>query len=201
MNIVLKVVLSSVIGYLLGSINSSLIIGRFYDIDIRTHGSGNAGVTNTLRTLGKTAALLVLIGDILKGILSCLIGHYIAGETGTIIAGASAIIGHNWPLFFGFKGGKGVLTSFAVVAYIDWKLALLALGAFIIIVSITRYVSLGSMVGAAILPILTILFIRSIEFIIFTIVLGLLVIVKHRSNIERLINGTEAKLGEKTKKM
>ncbi len=201
MKIVLKVIVSAIIGYLLGSINSSLIIGRFYGVDVRKHGSGNAGVTNTLRTLGKTAALLVLIGDMLKGILSCITGHYIAGEPGTIIAGAFAIIGHNWPLYFGFKGGKGVLTSFAVVAYIDWKLALLALVAFIIIVSITRYVSLGSIIGAVILPVSTILFKRSIEFIIFTIALGLLVIVKHRSNIERLINGTEAKLGEKTKKI
>ena len=199
MNTVVSIAVSAVIGYLLGSINSSLIIGRFYGVDVRNHGSGNAGVTNTLRTLGKTAALLVLTGDILKGILSCLIGHYIAGEIGTIAAGAFAIIGHNWPLYFGFKGGKGVLTSFAVIAYIDWKMALIALGAFIIIVSITRYVSLGSIAGAVILPVVTILSVRGIEFIVFTIVLGLLVIIKHRSNIERLIKGTETKLGEKTK--
>lgn len=200
MNTVLKLVLTAVIGYLLGSVNSSLVIGKFYGIDVRTHGSGNAGVTNTLRTLGKTAALLVLVGDVLKGVLSCIIGNYILKDTGTIVAGAFAIIGHNWPLYFGFKGGKGVLTSFSVIAYIDWKLALISLCAFIIIVAITRYVSLGSIVGAITLPIATILFKRSIEVTIFTILLGLLVIIKHRSNIERLINGTEAKLGEKTKK-
>ena len=146
MNIVLKVVLSSVIGYLWGSINSSLIIGRFYDIDIRTHGR-KCRCNQYFEDTWKTAAFLVLIGDILKGFYLVWIGHYIAGETGTIIAGASAIIGHNWPLYFGFKGGKGVLTSFAVVAYIDWKLCIISSGAFIIIVSITRYVSLGSMVG------------------------------------------------------
>lgn len=198
MDTILRIVISTAIGYLLGSINSSLVIGRFYRVDVRKHGSGNAGVTNTLRILGKTAALLVLIGDALKGIISCLVGYYIAGQTGAIVAGGFAIIGHNWPVYFGFKGGKGVLTSFAVMVFIDWKLAIIALGAFIVVVLLTRYVSLGSITGAIILPILAILFNRSIELIVFSIALGFLVIVKHHSNIERLINGTESKLGKKT---
>lgn len=200
MDTILRIIFSSVIGYLFGSINSSLIVGKFYKVDIRDHGSGNAGVTNSLRVLGKTAALLVLVGDILKGILSCVIGHYLLGEIGAISAGTFAIIGHNWPLYFKFKGGKGVLTSFAIIAYMDWRLALLVLGIFVIIVSITRYVSLGSIIGAFLLPFLAIIFKESTLFILFTAALGILVIVRHNSNIKRLLNGTEGRLGEKSQR-
>jgi glycerol-3-phosphate acyltransferase PlsY len=197
MDIVIRLAISAVIGYLSGSINTSLVVSKFYKIDIRKHGSGNAGVTNTLRILGKTAALLVLAGDILKGILACLAGYLVAGETGTIIGGGFSILGHNWPVYFGFKGGKGVLTSFAVMVFIDWKLAMITLGVFLIIVLLTRYVSLGSIVGAVVLPVMAVLLNRDIKNIVFTILLGLLVIVRHRSNIERLVNRTESKLGRK----
>ena len=116
--------LSTLIGYLLGSMNSSLIVGRFYGVDIRKHGSGNAGTTNALRTLGKKAALLVLAGDALKGILAYIAGFLIYdGQLGGMLAGTSAILGHIWPVFFGFKGGKGVLTSLAVLFLIDWPIS------------------------------------------------------------------------------
>lgn len=199
MDMVFKIAGVSFLGYILGSVNSSLVVSKFHKIDIRKHGSGNAGVTNTLRVLGKTAAILVLFGDILKGLISCVIGYYIAGEMGPIFAGISSVAGHNWPLFFKFKGGKGVLTSFAVITYVDWKIALLLLCTFIIIVAITRYVSLGSIVGGATLIVLAIAFKRDIQFIVFAVILGLLIIIKHHSNIKRLINKTESKLGEKTR--
>jgi len=194
---VLKVLISAVAGYLLGSINTSLVVGKFYGTDVRKHGSGNAGATNTLRTLGKTAALFVLIGDILKGILACLIGLMVFGRTGEIIAGSLAIIGHNWPLYFGFRGGKGVLTSFSVLLVIDYKIALLVLLAFIIVTLATRYVSLSSISAAVALPILAIILKRDLGLIVFYALLGLLVIIRHRSNIERLLKGTEPKIGKK----
>ncbi|MDP4182682.1 MAG: glycerol-3-phosphate acyltransferase, partial [Bacillota bacterium] len=105
----LKIILTCVIGYLLGSLNSSLIIGKIYGVDVRKHGSGNAGATNTLRTLGKKAALFVTLGDVFKGIIACLLGYFLLGNDGLMSAGIGAIIGHNWPLYFKFKGGKGVL--------------------------------------------------------------------------------------------
>ncbi|HOJ09914.1 MAG TPA: glycerol-3-phosphate 1-O-acyltransferase PlsY [Clostridiales bacterium] len=197
MSNILYYFLAAICGYLLGSINNSLVVGKFYGVDVRKHGSGNAGTTNTLRTLGGKAALLVLVGDILKAIIACFIGSFLGGLTSVMIGGAFAIIGHNWPLYFGFKGGKGVLTAISVIFYIDWILAVIVLGAFIVVVAITRYVSLGSVIGAAILPVLAIIFRRDMEFIIFTVALAALVIIKHMPNIKRLLNGTESKLGKK----
>lgn len=205
MVLVLKLILVGVLGYLLGSINTSLIVGKFYGIDVRKHGSGNAGATNTLRTLGKKAAILVTIGDLLKGIISCLLGTWLIGNVdnvgnlGLMIGGIAAIIGHNWPLYFGFKGGKGVLTTLAVVMMMDWRIGLILLGVFIIIVAFTRYVSLGSIVGSALFPIIALIpvFGRSKVFVVFAAFLGLLIIMRHSSNIERIFKGTESKLGAK----
>ncbi len=192
--------LAAVIGYLLGSANTSLIIGRFYGIDVRQHGSGNAGATNTLRTLGKKAAAMVGAGDILKGVISCIIGFCIAGQLGLMAGGVAAVLGHNWPVFFGFKGGKGIFTSFAVVLMMDWKLGLMLLGVFIIIVSITRYISLGSIIASALFPVAAAIFKRPLEFTAFASVLGLLAVVRHRANIKRIIEGTESKFGRKKEK-
>lgn len=202
-------IFAGILGYLLGSVNSSLIVGRFYGVDVRKHGSGNAGTTNTLRTLGKKAALFVLIGDLLKGILAYTAGFYIpvilhqlsgSGVEGGkaiagMVAGTAAIIGHVWPVYFGFKGGKGVLTSLAVLLMIDWKVALILLGLFIIIVLLTRYVSLGSTVCAALFPVLSIILGRDAAVIGFSAVIAILIIYLHRTNIGRLLNGTESKLG------
>lgn len=191
---IIKLIFTAIVGYLLGSLNSSLIVGRFYGVDVRKHGSGNAGTTNTLRTLGKKAALLVLLGDIVKGVLAFIAGYYIyGGQLGGMLGGTAAILGHVWPVFFGFKGGKGVLTSLAVLLLIDWPIALVLLGIFIIIVLITRFVSLGSIVAAALFPVAAIVLGRSIETIIFSGIIAVLIVVKHHSNIKRLLNGTESK--------
>lgn len=191
-------IVAGIIGYLLGSANSSLIVGKFYGTDIRKHGSGNAGLTNTLRTLGKTAALFVLLGDVLKGILSYLIGLYITGDAlGGMIGGTAAIIGHVWPVYFRFRGGKGVLTTVAVLFMMDWKIALILLGVFIVVVGLTRYVSLGSTLGAALFPVLAVLMHKRTVDLIFAVLIGLLLIVMHRANIGRLLKGTESKLGAK----
>lgn len=191
-------ILAAICGYLLGSINSSIIVGRLYRKDIRMYGSGNAGTTNTLRVLGKKAALLVLIGDLLKGILSYLIGYYITKEpTAGMIAGSASILGHVWPIYFGFRGGKGVLTSFAVMLMMDWKISLMVLGIFIIVVILTRYVSLGSIIAAICLPILAAILSRPVTQIVFSIIIAVLLIFMHRANIKRLASGTESKLGTK----
>jgi acyl phosphate:glycerol-3-phosphate acyltransferase len=204
---VLELVLVAVIGYLLGSANTSIIVGKFYGVDVRNHGSGNAGATNTLRTLGKKAAIFAGLGDVLKGVLACLIGLFLIGEVdgignlGVMIGGISAIIGHNWPLYFGFRGGKGIFTSLAVVLMMDWRIGLVLLGVFLIVVIITKFISLGSILASGLFPIVSAIpiFKKSYVFIIFALVLGLLAIFRHRSNIVRIINGTESKFGAKKK--
>jgi acyl phosphate:glycerol-3-phosphate acyltransferase len=214
MSLVVKLILTGIIGYLLGSANTSLIVGKFYKVDVRQHGSGNAGMTNTLRTLGKAAAVMVIIGDILKGVLACLIGLYIVGgrglgteifqrtnneELGLMMGGIAAIAGHNWPLYFGFKGGKGILTSFAVILMMSPLIALILFVIFFIVVLFTRYISLGSMISSALFPVIAACFGRRLTFIVFAAVLGILGIVRHHANIKRLLNGTESKFGSKKK--
>ncbi|MCX7773748.1 MAG: glycerol-3-phosphate 1-O-acyltransferase PlsY [Clostridia bacterium] len=199
-----KIILSAVIGYLLGSINTSLVVGKlFYRTDVRDHGSGNAGATNTLRTLGKGAAIAVVVGDLLKGIIACLIGRYLAGElmpgvyAGEYLAGMFAVLGHNWPIYFGFKGGKGVMTSFAVVLMFSPLAALLCLAGFVIIVAITKYVSLGSIVCAVLFPIIALVLGEPLMLVLVGAFLALLIVVRHMANIQRLLNGTEKKLSFK----
>lgn len=197
--------LTAVIGYLLGSINSSIIISKyFFGTDIRTFGSGNAGATNTLRTLGVGAAIMVVVGDILKGMISVLIGGFLAGNFGMLLGGLASILGHNWPIYFDFKGGKGILTSLAVILTIDWRIGLILAIIGIGVIAITRFVSIGSMTGCVFLPIAVWIIpnlrgIEKMEFFIFSLILSIIAIVRHSVNIKRLINGTEVKLGQKAK--
>lgn len=213
MAVVVKVFAALLIGYLLGSANTSLIVGKFYRVDVRKHGSGNAGLTNTLRTLGKTAALFVVLGDILKGVLSCLIGYYILKDiqftgmvpfevpqkVGMFLGGLGAILGHNWPLYFGFKGGKGILTSFSVVMMTAPYIGLVLLGIFIVIVAATRYVSLGSIAGCVLFPVFIAVWYKNAVFVTYAVILAALAIIRHNQNIVRLLNGTESKLSLKKK--
>lgn len=207
---IIKLVAVIAIGYLLGSLNTSLIVGKFYSTDVRKHGSGNAGMTNTLRTLGKAAAVMVIVGDILKGVLSYLIGNLLISSIpsaaaldlagiGGMAAGIAAIAGHNWPVYFGFKGGKGILTSFAVVMMMNWKLGLILLGIFAVTVAITRYVSLGSIIASIAFPIAAFIKGNGPVFIIFSTLIAVLAVARHNANIKRLFSGSESKLGEKKK--
>jgi glycerol-3-phosphate acyltransferase PlsY len=190
----IRTVLAIAAGYLLGSLNTSLIVGRFYKVDVRKHGSGNAGMTNTLRTLGKKAALLVILGDIGKGILAWLAGYYIYGAPiGGMLGGTACITGHIWPVFFRFRGGKGVLTTFAVLLMFDWVVALGLLLIFIVIVLLTGYVSLGSMTAALLFPIAAAVLGREAPALIFSGLIALVIILKHHENIRRLLSGTESK--------
>lgn len=202
----IKVILSIFAGYLLGSINAALVIGKvFFKKDIRNYGSGNAGTTNVLRTFGKGAAAAVLVLDILKGILACLAGQLLTGKienvgwAGMYLAGFAAVIGHNWPVFFSFKGGKGVLTSFAVILYISPVPALICLTVFIVIVSLTRYVSLGSIIAAILWPVVSIFFDLPALMLVIAVLMVILIIIRHKENITRLFQGTEKRLSFKNK--
>jgi glycerol-3-phosphate acyltransferase PlsY len=202
---ILKIFAALALGYLLGSLNTAVIVGKIYGKDIRSHGSKSAGLTNTLRVLGKSAAVLVLAGDISKGIVACLIGlrlgvYVYSGEAGDCVsllaAGAGAIIGHNWPVYFGFKGGKGALTGVAVLFMLDWVMALLCLGLFATIVALTRYVSLGTICAAMFFAAISFIpvFGSAFYFHIFACLMAFIVVFKHKENIRRLLSGTENKL-------
>ena len=195
----INALLALIIGYLLGSVNASIIFSKLKGDDIRNHGSGNAGATNTLRTYGKGVAVAVTLFDLLKGVIAVLIARYILkDEVAVLFAGFGAVLGHNFPVYFDFKGGKGILTSFAVALMISPYSALCTLLIAIAIMAITRYVSLGSVIGAAVLAGLTFFFESgNYKISIFMVLLALLAIIRHKENIQRLINGTERKLGEK----
>ncbi len=203
---ILFLILSAIAGYALGSVNSSVIAGKIHGVDIRAKGSGNAGLTNTLRVLGRNAALMVLAGDILKGVIAVLIGilmrGWVTGSPGEyypVIAGTFAVVGHNWPVYFKFKGGKGILTTATVIFMLDWKIGITVLILFIIIVYVTKYVSLGSIIGALVVPVAALIFGHDAVFIIFMTLLAILAIDRHRANIKRLMDGNENKLSFKGK--
>ena len=207
-----------IVPYLLCGINTAIIVTKIKTgEDIRTLGSGNAGLTNTLRTQGKIAALFVLLGDVLKGTLSILIVRFsFLWLTGTdtanpdnmmtyvgFAAAVAAIIGHVFPIYFGFKGGKGILVSVAVLMTVEWIPACILLGIFIIVVALTRYVSLGSCIAAVCYPV-TILVYSLITGdpcvwinVILSALIAVLILFMHRGNLVRLKNHTEKKLGQK----
>lgn len=191
------------IAYLLGSINFAIIIsGKKYKDDIRTHGSKNAGMTNMMRTYGKKAAVLTLVGDALKAVVSCFIGYIIMGQLGAYAAGLFCIIGHVFPVFYGFKGGKGVVTAAATVLMTDWLVFLILLVLFVLMVAIWRYISLASITCMVLYPLIlsftTKLILRATSpFIIFAVLMAALIIGKHWTNIQRLREGKESKFSFK----
>jgi acyl phosphate:glycerol-3-phosphate acyltransferase len=192
--------ISVVIGYLLGSISFSFLIGKLgKGIDIREHGSGNAGATNTLRVLGKRAAISVLLLDVLKGVLAVWIGKWLAPdiEWVPILSGLASIIGHNWPIFFGFRGGKGIATTIGVVATLCFLPALIAGLIAILSIVFTRYVSLGSLIFTVLLPVMVWWMDRGEYILIASVAIMIFAFVRHRSNIVKLAQGRENKLGSK----
>lgn len=202
---ILKTFAAISLGYLLGSLNTAVVVGKIYGKDISRLGSKSAGLTNSLRVLGKSAAVLVLAGDVAKGVIACLIGLrlgvyvYSGGVVDCVsllAAGAGAFVGHNWPVYFGFKGGKGVLTAVAVMFMINWVMAFISLGVFVVIVASTRYVSLGAIcasiffVAISFIPV----FGSTFYFHIFAVLMALIIVTKHKGNIQRLFSGTENRL-------
>jgi glycerol-3-phosphate acyltransferase PlsY len=189
--------LAVVLGYFIGSVSFSFLFGRFIQgIDIRKHGSGNAGATNTLRVLGVGPALTVLALDIGKGVLAIWVGWWIDSSNLLlpIAAGIAVILGHNWPIFFGFRGGKGIATMIGVVASLCFLPGLAAGAIGVAFIFITRYVSLGSLLFAGLLPISLWLFDREIELIVFSLLIGALAFYRHRGNIVKLAQGKENKI-------
>ena len=207
MNIIISIIIA-IIAYLLGSISFSVIISKkMAGFDVRQKGSGNAGSTNVLRTVGKKAGALTLIGDCLKGIIAILVAEIIGKILGdkvdiallVQIAGIFVIIGHTFPIFFGFKGGKGVATALGVLIMINWNIGLVCLIFALILMLLTKIVSLGSIATAILFPIL-VAFMPSTaypadgNYLVFAIIIAVIVIFNHRANVKRLLNGTENRL-------
>lgn len=202
----------AIIAYLIGSVNFSVIISKkMAGFDVREKGSGNAGSTNVLRTVGKKAAVLTLICDILKGVISILIAIFIGSIVKDVnkellvqIAGIAVVLGHTFPIFFGFKGGKGVATSLGVILMSNWQIGLICLVFALVLMALTRMVSLGSCGAAVLFPVLTLFMNENYTvltdgksgktYFIYSIILAIIVLYNHRSNIKRILNGTENKL-------
>ncbi len=184
------------ISYVIGSIPNGLIVGKFTKgVDIRQFGSKNIGATNVYRVLGPWPAFWVLVTDIAKGVAGVYIGKAILGAPpAALLGGIAAIAGHNWSLFLGFKGGRGVATALGVIAVLMPKVTAIVFVVWAVIVFLTRYVSLGSIVAAAIAPPLIWLFGERTEYLYFGLVAAAFVIVRHRPNIERLLKGQELKI-------
>ena len=196
---VLKCILSAIIGYLLGNISSGVLISKIYGIrDIRKHGSGNSGTTNVLRTLGWLPSVLTLVCDCLKGFVACMVGKALGGDLGMLIGGFCAILGHDFPVFFGFKGGKGIATSLGLIIAINPWIALAELLVQIIAVAITRYMSIASLITTVAFPIVTGILCRGRAnyglFLGTACVAAALSLFGHRGNIQRLIRGEENRL-------
>ncbi|MGN1030490.1 MAG: glycerol-3-phosphate 1-O-acyltransferase PlsY [Butyricicoccaceae bacterium] len=200
MQTVFKLLIIGVVGYLCGSFNSAIVVSKTLGgFDIRTKGSGNAGLTNVHRTMGGKYTLMVLAGDIIKAAIALLVGGYLMGPFGKLIAGAFVIAGHVFPLYFGFKGGKGVLVGATMIALFDWRIFLILLAVFILMVALTKWISLGSICGAIGFPILTWVFYGDVKITVLSAVMAAAVIFMHRSNIVRILHGTENKLSLKGK--
>lgn len=190
----MKYALLILLGYLIGTIPCSYLSAKaFGKIDVRQHGSGNAGATNVLRTVGKKAALIALIGDVLKGVIPAIIGQLVLGMDGAVLCAISAVIGHCYPVFLGFKGGKGVATAGGMIIGTNPLVAIGLLTYIFIVVKKTKYVSLASITGAIIYSIIFWFLYDSMIVRIGSIFLGLLLVFKHRSNIQRLMAGEESK--------
>lgn len=191
-------VFAVVIAYFLGAIPTAYLVGKkVKGIDIRKHGSGNVGTTNAFRVLGKGPGTAVLIGDILKGYLAALVCLLAGGEILGLIGAIIAMAGHSWSVFLQFKGGKGVATGAGAFLALMPIPTLIAIGVFIVIIYSTKYVSLGSITAAAIFPIVAFAFAEPLSYQVFSVIAAAVVILRHTSNIKRLLNGTENKIGKK----
>jgi len=199
-------ILCLIIGYFIGCIQTAYITGKVMaNIDIRSIGSGNAGTTNILREFGLKIGLLVFAADMLKAVLAFVLCRQLFAFTGTdqlllgFYAGAGVILGHNFPVFLNFKGGKGIASSLGVIFCVDWRAALIIYAVGVTVIAISRFISLGSIVMLSLFPIFTLIWGKGTESIILAFFLAALAIFQHRSNIKRLLSGTERKLSFKKK--
>lgn len=192
---VLKWILVLVVSYLLGCIQTGVIISGAQHVDIRAHGSKSTGTTNVFRVLGAKASLVTFVGDVLKGVLACLLGLWLLGNTGASLAGIAVVLGHMYPVFYKFKGGKGVATSLGTSLVLNLLLGLILLAVSAVGIAITHVVSIFSIVSLVAFGLINPFLCKGdIAEIIYSIVLALLVVWAHRTNIKRLLSGTENKL-------
>lgn len=192
---VLKWILVLVVSYLLGCIQTGVIISGAQHVDIRAHGSKSTGTTNVFRVLGAKASLVTFVGDVLKGVLACLMGLWLLGNTGASLAGIAVVLGHMYPVFYKFKGGKGVATSLGTSLVLNPLLGLILLAVSAVGIAITHVVSIFSIVSLVAFGLINPFLSKGdVAEIIYSIVLALLVVWAHRTNIKRLLSGTENKL-------
>lgn len=196
-----RFVIIAVCAYLLGSLSFAIIVSKVtLGKDIRDYGSGNAGLTNAYRTMGAGKTLFVLLGDIAKGAAAVSIGMILAGPVGKLVAGIFVILGHMFPVYFGFRGGKGVLVGAVMLALFDWRIFLIAFVLFFAAVAITRWISLGSILGAISFPITITIFYRDPVLTAMAFGMAAAVVFMHRSNIMRMLRGQENRFSFKRKK-
>ena len=198
--IILAYVLIALCAYLLGSVNTAILISRKkYGYDIREYGSGNAGMTNMGRTFGAKAAVFTALGDIFKALVALSVGYFALGDRALYIAGFFCIVGHCFPLYFGFRGGKGVIVSAVTILLMDPVIFLLVLAIFLLMFFATRIISASSITAAFFYPLLVAGIYRlrgtpRLEYVMFSLFIGLFIIAMHRENIRRLINREEKKV-------
>ncbi|MBM7614564.1 glycerol-3-phosphate 1-O-acyltransferase PlsY [Alkaliphilus hydrothermalis] len=187
------------LAYLIGNFATSFIVGKLgANIDIRNHGSGNAGSTNVFRTLGLKAGIITFLGDSLKGVAAVFLGRHFGGEQLALLTGLAAIIGHNWPALLKFKGGKGIATTIGVMVVIQPLASAIVILFGSIILFRYRYVSLASVTAISLLPVI-LYFFEGTHYLFFGLVLAGMAIYRHRENIQRLMKGTERKISKKSR--
>lgn len=186
-----------IISYLLGNLSFAYILGKFLmKKDVRDYGSGSSGATNAIRVFGAKIGIMVFVGDVLKGIVAVLIGKMICGDIGGYLAGVFVIVGHNWPVLLKFKGGKGVAATIGVMLMINPFVTFVCFIIGLAIAVFTRMVSLGSIIGMSLAPIVILIFVRpfNVQLFIFCLFVSSMSIFRHKENIKRLLNGKENKL-------
>ncbi len=203
---VLKIIFCLIFGYIFGCFSTGYFIGKMKKVDIRNYGSGNIGTTNALRTLGAKAGAITLLGDAFKAVIPMLLVRFLFfdqtdfAQLLSLYTGLGVVLGHNYPVWLKFKGGKGIAATGGVMMAFDILIVPFALPLFILIVAITRYVSLGSLYVALFFPVWILLrYPGDIHMLILSLIFMVLAFIKHSSNIKRLINGTENKIGQKVK--
>jgi glycerol-3-phosphate acyltransferase PlsY len=184
------------VAYLLGNISTGVIVSKSaLHTDIRKHGSGNAGATNMLRTFGWLPSVLTLVGDCAKAVVAALFGKFVGGEYGMLLAGVAVVVGHNWPVFYGFRGGKGIAASLGLIIVTSPLIAAILLVVEVAVVALTRYMSVASIFSALLYPFLTWAFYpNDAPRIVASVVVGALALFSHRANIARLIKRNENRL-------
>lgn len=194
----LQYLLSAVIAYLLGSISTGILYSKYFlGKDVRTAGSNNSGASNMLRVHGLKPGIITFVGDCAKAIIAIVIGKLLCGQGGAVIAGLFVVLGHNWPVFFSFQGGKGIACCSAVFILCYPVCGIIAVICCLLTIYFTRYISLGSLVMTAVFALLITIFEPFWPIGAWSIVLMLLAFYRHRTNIDRLIHGTERKIGQR----